>query len=354
MPTSSFIPADADPRWLAVCHRDGSQDGLFVFAVKSTGIYCRPGCASRTPKPANVEFFDGCEGAEAAGYRACKRCRPNEAGLAQRQAELVAEACRRIEAAEEPLTLETLAGGAGLSPFHFHRLFKSVTGLTPRAYADAHRARRMRAELGAATTVTEAIYGAGFNSSGRFYAASGQRLGMTPSAWRKGGSEAEIRFAVGQSSLGAVLVAQSARGICAILLADDPESLVRDLQDRFPKATLIGGDAVFEQLVAQVVGLVEAPQLGLDLPLDVQGTAFQERVWQALRDIPAGQTVSYAELAERIGDPKAVRAVAGACAANRIAIAIPCHRVVRTDGSLSGYRWGVERKAALLAREKRA
>lgn len=354
MSTQAASLTETDPRWLAVSNRDSSQDGQFVFAVKTTGIYCRPGCASRTPKPANVEFFDSCEGAEAAGYRACRRCRPNEASLSERQAAMVAEACRMIELVEDLPTLDELAGQAGLSPFHFHRLFKAITGLTPKAYGDAHRARKMQAEVTSASSVTDAIYGAGFNSSGRFYAATDSRLGMTPSKWRKGGAETEIRFAIGQCSLGAILVAQSERGICAILLDDDPEALLRDLQDRFPNATLIGGDAAFERLVAEVVGFVEAPKLGLDLPLDVRGTAFQERVWQALRDIPAGQTVSYTELAERIGEPKAVRAVAGACAANKIAIAIPCHRVVRTDGSLSGYRWGVERKAALLAREKRA
>ena len=351
MPTETIT--NDDPRWQALQSRDASWYGKFVYAVKTTGVYCRPGCPSRLPKVANVEFYDGCDGAEAAGYRACQRCKPRGSSLAVRQSELVAEACRLIEAAEEDLpTLDQLAEQADLSPFHFHRIFKAVTGLTPKAYADAHRAKKMRAELSAADSVTDAIYGAGFNSSGRFYAASDSRLGMTPSAWRKGGAETEIRFAIGQCSLGAILVAQSERGICAILLDDDPEALVRDLEDRFPNATLIGGDPAFEALVAKVVGFVERPNLGLDLPLDVRGTAFQERVWQALRDIPAGQTVSYGELAERIGEPKAVRAVAGACAANKIAIAIPCHRVVRNDGSLSGYRWGVERKAALLAREK--
>jgi AraC family transcriptional regulator of adaptative response/methylated-DNA-[protein]-cysteine methyltransferase len=353
MPTETTITED--PRWQALQKRDASQDGHFVYAVKTTGVYCRPACPSRLAKPVNIEFYDSCDDAEAAGYRECKRCKPRGAPLAARQSELVAEACRLIEAAEEEwLTLDRLAEQAELSPFHFHRIFKAVTGLTPKAYADAHRAKKMRAELSSAVSVTDAIYGAGFNSSGRFYAASDSRLGMTPSNWRRGGAETEIRFAIGQCSLGAILVAQSERGICAILLDDDPEALLRDLQDRFPNATLIGGDQDFEALVAKVVGLVEAPNLGLDLPLDVRGTAFQERVWQALRHIPAGQTVSYTELAEKIGAPKAVRAVAGACAANKIAIAIPCHRVVRNDGSLSGYRWGVERKATLLAREKRA
>jgi AraC family transcriptional regulator of adaptative response/methylated-DNA-[protein]-cysteine methyltransferase len=355
MLTEPISLTEADPRWQAVRDRDAAQDGRFVYAVRTTGIYCRPGCPSRLPKPGNVEFFDEIAAAEAAGYRPCQRCKPKGASLAARQAELVAEACRAIEAAEEEVpTLDQLAARAGLSPFHFHRIFKAVTGLTPKDYASAHRAKRMREELAEAESVTDALYGAGFNSSGRFYAAADRLLGMKPAAYRKGGAAAEIRFALGQCSLGAILVAQSERGICAILLGDDPEALLRDLEDRFPNAALIGGDSGFEELVAKVVGFVEAPGLGLDLPLDLRGTAFQERVWQALRDIPAGRTVSYSELAAAIGAPGAVRAVAGACAANKIAVAIPCHRVVRNDGALSGYRWGVERKRVLLEREKRA
>jgi AraC family transcriptional regulator of adaptative response/methylated-DNA-[protein]-cysteine methyltransferase len=230
-------------------------------------------------------------------------------------------------------------------------VFRATTGVTPRAYAAAHRARRVRDELSRSSTVTEAIYGAGFNSSGRFYATSSEVLGMTPSDFRAGGSGTAIRFAVGECSLGSILVAATDRGVCAILLGDAPEPLVRDLQDRFPRARLIGGDRDFEQLVARVVGLVEAPALGLDLPLDVRGTAFQQRVWRALRAIPAGSTATYTQIAERLGAARAVRAVARACAANAIAVAIPCHRVVRSDGGLSGYRWGVARKRALLARE---
>jgi AraC family transcriptional regulator of adaptative response/methylated-DNA-[protein]-cysteine methyltransferase len=262
-------------------------------------------------------------------------------------------ACRLIEEADELPSLDALAAAAGMSRYHFHRVFKETTGVTPRAYAAAQRARRVRDELPLSGTVTEAIYGAGFNSSGRFYAASNGMLGMSPTRFRAGGAGEEIRFAVGQCSLGAILVAATAKGVAAILLGEDPDALLRDLQDRFPKARLIGGDAGFEALVARVVGLVEAPSLGLDLPLDVRGTAFQQRVWQALRQIPAGTTASYAEIARRIGAPGAVRAVARACAANPAAVAIPCHRVVRQDGGLSGYRWGVERKRALLDREAR-
>ena len=261
------------------------------------------------------------------------------------------EACRLIESSAVAPSLEDLAAGAGMSPFHFHRVFKAVTGLTPRAYAAAHRGERVRRELKRAPTVSAAIYESGYNSNAPFYQGSDQMLGMTPSAYRAGGAEAEIRFAVGQSSLGAILVARSERGVCAILLGDDPADLVRELEDRFPQATLIGGDAEFEGLVARVVGLVERPEVGLDLPLDVRGTAFQRRVWQALREIPAGTTASYTEIARRIGSPKAVRAVAQACAGNPLAVAIPCHRVVRQDGGLSGYRWGVERKRELLRRE---
>ena len=241
-----------------------------------------------------------------------------------------------------------------MSRFHFHRVFRAIAGVTPKAYAAARRAERVRDELATCATVTEAIYGAGFNSSGRFYAASPDLLGMTPAQFRSGGKGAGIRFAVGECSLGAILVAATGKGVCAILLGDDPDALVRDLQDRFPKAHLIGADAAFERLVATVVGFVEAPARGLDLPLHVRGTALQQRVWQALRRIPSGSTASYAEIAQRIGQPKAVRAVAQACASNPIAVAIPCHRVVRTDGALSGYRWGVERKRALLERERAA
>ena len=267
-------------------------------------------------------------------------------------AALVADACRLIEAADTLPDLGTLAQHAGLSPSHFHRVFKAQTGLTPKAYTSAHRANRLRHALGEARSVTDAIYDAGFNTNSRFYEKADRLLGMRARDYRAGGDGVTIRFAVAQCSLGAILVAQSERGICAILMDDDPAVLVKDLQDRFPKAHLIGGDADFEQLVARVIGFVEAPAIGLDLPLDLRGTAFQERVWQALRKIPVGSTLSYADIAARIGTPRAVRAVARACAANRLAVAVPCHRVVRQDGTLSGYRWGVERKRELLRREK--
>jgi AraC family transcriptional regulator of adaptative response/methylated-DNA-[protein]-cysteine methyltransferase len=341
----------SDPRWAAVAARDAGADGQFFYSVATTGVYCRPSCAARPARPENVAFHPTRAAAEQAGFRPCKRCKPDQPSLAKQHARRVAELCRLIESAEQVPTLEELADQAGLSTFHVHRVFKAVTGLTPREYAAAHRTKRVRKELDRSGTVTEAIYGAGYSSNGRFYESADQVLGMTPTSYRAGGADTEIRFAIGECSLGSILVAASDRGVCAILMGDDPDVLARDLQDRFPRANLIGGDADFEQLVARVVGAIEAPKLGLDLPLDVRGTAFQQRVWQALRKIPAGETASYSEIASRIGAPRSVRAVAQACAANALAVAIPCHRVVRNDGALSGYRWGAERKRALLSRE---
>lgn len=348
--TSPLFSSD-DERWEAVVRRDRTADGTFYYAVRTTGVYCRPSCAARLPRREHVRFYATCEEAEQAGFRPCKRCRPNQPALAEQHAAAVAKACRLIEAAEDMPNLDALAEAVGMSRFHFHRIFKTLTGVTPKAYAVAHRTQRVRDELSRTGTVTEAIYGAGFNSNGRFYATSSEVLGMTPTNFRSGGHGACIRFAVGECSLGSLLVAATDKGVCAIMLGDDPDALVRDLQDRFPQAQLIGGDDNFEQLVAKVVGFVEAPALGLDLPLDVQGTAFQQRVWQALRAIPPGTTASYTEIAARIGAPRAVRAVAQACASNAMAVAIPCHRVVRQDGALAGYRWGIERKRALLERE---
>lgn len=341
----------SDSRWASVLARDPAADGRFFYSVRTTGVYCRPSCAARSARPENVEFHATAADAERAGFRPCRRCKPDQPARTEQHAAAIADLCRFIERSERAPTLDELAERAGWSIWHLHRLFKEITGVTPKAYAAAHRASRVRQELARSDTVTDAIYDAGYNSNGRFYERSNEMLGMTPTAWRAGGANTDIRFAIGECALGAILVAQSERGVCAIALGDDPDALARDLQDQFPQARLIGGDAGFEELVAKVVGFVEAPGLGLGLPLDVRGTAFQQRVWQALREIPAGTTASYSDIAKRIGAPTSMRAVARACGANTLAVAIPCHRVVRSDGSLSGYRWGVERKGALLRRE---
>jgi AraC family transcriptional regulator of adaptative response/methylated-DNA-[protein]-cysteine methyltransferase len=346
------LPSVADdPRWARIVARDKTADGHLWYTVVTTGVYCRPSCPSRVAHAKNVQLHDSLEGAKATGFRPCKRCNPDGLSADAENVALVAKVCRIIEESEEEPSLEELSEAAGRSPSYFHRMFKAITGVTPKEYATAHRAAKVRHGLASGSSVTEAIYDAGFNSSGRFYEKSTNMLGMTPSQYRAGGNNEDIRFAVGQTSLGAILVASTNKGVAAILLGDDPDELVRDLQDRFPKAHLIGADNGYEALVARVVGFVEAPKIGLNLPLDVRGTAFQERVWKALQEIPAGATVSYAEIARRIGAPKSVRAVAGACAANNLAVAIPCHRVVRNDGAVSGYAWGVDRKRSLIDRE---
>ena len=341
-----------DPRWASIVARDASADGAFYYSVKTTGVYCRPSCAARRARPENVRLFLTCEAAEAAGFRPCKRCKPNQATLAEQNAEKIARACRLIEKSEEAPGLAALAKAAGMSVYHFHRQFKAVTGLTPSRYAAAHRAGRARTALASSRSVTDAIYDSGFHSNSRFYSRSNEMLGMTPTNFREGGKGTDIFFAIGECSLGSILVAQSSRGVCAILIGDDPDRLVQDLEDQFPRANLIGNEPGYEKLMAKVVGFVENPGIGLDLPLDIRGTAFQQRVWNALREIPPGSTASYAEIAKKIGEPQAVRAVAQACGSNRLAVAIPCHRVVRSDGALSGYRWGVERKHSLLDRER--
>jgi AraC family transcriptional regulator of adaptative response/methylated-DNA-[protein]-cysteine methyltransferase len=351
-PAAAPAYQDDEQRWLAVTRRDPAADGTFYYAVRTTGVYCRPSCAARPARRENVSFHETPESAERAGFRACKRCRPDGPSTRVQQGALIAAACHHIETAALQPSLQSLAAAAGMSRFHFHRTFKQVTGLTPKAYAMAHRTRRVQQELAAGSSVTAAIYAAGYNSNSRFYASSSADLGMKPSELRRGGRNAHIRFAIGQTSLGSVLVAATAVGICAVLLGDDPQTLVRDLQDRFGEADLVGDDAQFSQWVAQVIGLIESPRTGADLPMDLRGTAFQQRVWRALRRIPPGTTVSYADLAARLGAPRAARAVAQACGANPIAVAIPCHRVIRTDGSVSGYRWGVERKRVLLERER--
>ena len=353
-PPRASASALDDARWAAVVARDAAFDGSFFIAVKTTGIYCRPSCGARRPNRANIRFFDTAEDAERAGFRPCKRCKPTEPSLVQQHAEKVREACRLIETAEAAPRLDDLAAAVGLSPYHFHRIFKAVLGVTPKAYATAHRHKRVRDELGKSATVTAAIYDAGFNSNGRFYETSSEVLGMTPTQFRSGGPDAEIKYTIGESSLGLVLIAASDKGVCAIFFGDDPTGLATALKKQFPHARLVGDDRAFQDLAEKVIAFVEDPRADLDLPLDIRGTAFQHRVWQALRRIPPGSTASYADIAEAIGAPKAVRAVARACATNRIAVAIPCHRVIGSDGSVTGYAGGIARKRALLDREAKS
>ena len=342
---------EGDPRWQQILARDPSADSLFWYSVITTGVYCRPSCPSRAARPEHVRLHDSLAQARATGCRPCLRCNPDGLSRQQDNAALVTRACRLLEQGEQAPGLAQLAQRLGRSTSHVQRTFKALTGVTPKAYAAALRAERIRTELRLAPNITRAMYLAGFSSSGQFYRHSEAILGMSPTTYQSGGACETLKFAVGECSLGAILVASSAKGVVCVTLGDEAEPLVEDLQDRFPAAKLVGADADYEQVIAQVVGMVESPGTGSDLPLDVRGTAFQQRVWQALRAIPAGQTRSYAEIARAISQPTSARAVARACGANAIAVAIPCHRVVRQDGALSGYRWGIERKRALLARE---
>jgi len=350
-------PPAEDPRWTAVLARDRASDGAFVLAVKTTGIYCRPSCPARRPHRENIAFYETPEAARVAGFRACLRCDPDRAGEPSLAARAVAAAADMIAAAidgdQPPPALETLATRAGYAPHHFHRLFKRETGLTPRAYAGALRTRAADATLAAGATVTEALHAAGYSAS-RFYATAGARLGMAPKTRRLGGRGETIRHAIAETSLGRILVAATERGVCAIQFGEEPDQLEAWLRRRFPNATLTGPDDGFAATLKAVVEIVERPGHDHGLPLEIRGTAFQERVWQALLAIPAGATASYAGIAAAIGQPTAARGVASACAANAIGVAVPCHRVIRGDGSLAGYRWGVDRKAALLARERKA
>lgn len=346
------VKDDNDTCWEAIERRDADFDGRFVYAVVTTEIYCRPSCPSRQALRRNVRFFRDGKAASRHGFRACLRCQPDAVGPASLHFEAMVRACRLIDTSDQMPSLESLADSAGLSRSHFHRTFKRVIGVSPRAYGAERRAIRVRDQLAAGRSVTEALYSAGYNASSRFYEETAERLGMRPSDYRAGGEGERIRFAIAETSIGALAVAATGRGVCSIEFGEDPDILLRRVERRFPKAELIGGDAKFEALVASICGYVESPHGALELPLDVRGTAFQQRVWSALRQIPAGKTVSYADIAEAIGQPTASRAVARACATNPIAVAIPCHRVVRKDGGVSGYRWGVERKKTLLFRER--
>jgi AraC family transcriptional regulator of adaptative response/methylated-DNA-[protein]-cysteine methyltransferase len=346
-------PLDEERCWNAlVAGRRSEGDPEFIIGVITTGIFCRVGCKARRPKRENVRFFRSTEEARSAGLRPCKRCKPEGESPDAERAELIARACRRIEQAEYAPTLAELADEAGLSPFHFHRLFKAATGVTPKDYAVALAKQRMRDGLAAAGSVTEAIYDAGFTSSSRFYEKAEGTLGMTPKTYRAGGNGVHIRYAVGASWLGLAIVAATEKGICALFFGDDEAELVAALRERFPAARIEPGGETLSGWLGAALQAVEEPERAAGLPLDIRGTAFQQRVWQALRDVPPGRTATYTEIARSIGDARAVRAVAGACAANPVALAIPCHRIIRSDGNLAGYRWGLDRKRRLLSRER--
>lgn len=353
MSDSEADVAGDEQRWSLVQQRERSADLPFIYAVKTTGIYCRPGCSSRLPRRTNVAFFDDIWQAKSAGFRACKRCQPDADVPAMKSAAAVQLACKLIEEAEEPPSLEQLSAAVNYSPAHFHRLFKQTLGVTPNSYAAMRRANRVRTNLLDDSTVTQAVYASGYGTSSRFYDESDAVLGMKPSQYRKGGKGVAIRVAVASTSLGPILIAATGKGLCAIEFGDDEHELLSRLRERFRHAEVDESDE-FNRWVTEVVALVDAPCNGLSLPLDVQGTAFQRRVWEALRTIPVGSTATYSDIANQIGKPKAARAVARACAANRIAVAIPCHRVVRRDGQSGGYRWGNGRKKALLANESKS
>jgi AraC family transcriptional regulator, regulatory protein of adaptative response / methylated-DNA-[protein]-cysteine methyltransferase len=345
---------DLETCWRAVENRDASADGSFFYGVRTTGVYCRPGCASRLPLRANTVFFETTAAAEADGFRPCKRCRPTDGSAASRHLAAIERACALLRNSETMPSLAELADAAGISRFHFHRVFKQITGTTPRDYARTHRLGQFGRRLAAGQPVAEAIYASGFGSSSRAYEDAPSALGMTPGARRRGGDGETIRFVTVSTPLGWALVAATERGICMTALGDDRDQLASALRQRFPAAEVIAEDAGLRQWADRIVRFITAPERNLDLPLDIRGTAFQARVWRALQKIPLGKTMSYAEIAAALGQPKAVRAVAQACAANKLALIVPCHRVIRSDGDLGGYRWGVERKRALLARERAA
>jgi AraC family transcriptional regulator of adaptative response/methylated-DNA-[protein]-cysteine methyltransferase len=338
-----------DNHWQQVMARDARQDGRFVFAVRTTGVYCRPSCPSRRPRRDSVEFFHGPREAERAGYRACLRCKPTEISS---QAQYVLRARQLLDNAEGVMTLAQLSKLVGLSPFHLQRLFKRATGLSPREYQSARRMQHVKTELRKGEDVTTALYDAGFSSPSRLYEKSGQQLGMTPGTYRRGGAGATITFAMVPTPLGRMLVAATERGLCAVRFGDSASELERDLRNEFHAAELHRDDAALRRYIEPLLAALNGEKTTIDLPLDVRATAFQQRVWETLRHIPRGETRSYTEIAREIGDPNAVRAVARACASNPVALAVPCHRVVRSDGDLAGYRWGIERKKRLLAAEE--
>ena len=345
---------NAEQCWSAVAARDPQTDGRFFYAVRTSGVYCRPGCPSRLPRRENVSFYETTAAAEAAGFRPCKRCRPADGSLVDRHVAAVARACALIRASETLPRLEELAGAAGISRFHFHRVFKQITGSTPREWGKAHRLDRLAARLDAGDPIAGAVYAAGYGASSRAYAAAPSGLGMTPGARRRGGDGETVRYTFVSTWLGWGLVAATERGICMTALGDDRARLEAELRRRFPAARLEPADAGLNDWAERVVRYITRPAGQLDLPLDIRGTAFQAQVWRALQKIPPGRTTSYGEIAAALDRPQAVRAVARAIASNNHAVLVPCHRVVRSDGELAGYRWGVERKRALLAREREA
>lgn len=346
---------DAEHAWTAVLARDGRFDGRFVYAVRTTGVYCRPSCGSRRPHRDNVLFFAGPAAAEADGFRPCRRCRPSGDRADDRDARAVQRACRLLDDhLEAPPTLRALGSAVGMSPWHLQRVFRRLVGLTPRGYVEAQRLARFRARLRAGETVSRAVYSAGYGSGRAVYEGGQGMLGMTPGAYRRGGAGLRIRWTVAPSPLGLVLVAATDQGVCAVQLGDDHARLGAALRHEFPAAELVSDAEGMQAWVAAVVARVAGEPGGDDVPLDVQATAFQWRVWTALRAIPPGQTRTYSELARELGLPRGARAVARACASNPVAVVVPCHRIVRSDGELGGYRWGLERKAALLARERQA
>jgi AraC family transcriptional regulator of adaptative response/methylated-DNA-[protein]-cysteine methyltransferase len=351
--TSSARPGmiDTEAAWAAVLSRDARSDGQFVYAVSTTGVYCRPTCPSRRPLRGNVAFFAGPDEAEAAGYRACRRCHPRSAQSAAARA--VEQARGLLDASNDRrVTLDVLARAVGLSPFHLQRTFKRLTGVTPKEYAAARRAERLKTRLRKGDTVSRATYEAGYGSNSRVYEKAHARLGMTPATYRRGGHGTHIRYAIVDSALGRLLVGATEQGVCAVTMGDDERSLEAALRQEYPKATLERTDEILGGWVEAIVRQLEGNSASLSIPTDVEGTAFQHRVWKALREIPAGETRSYSEVAASIGSPTSARAVARACATNRVAVVIPCHRVVREGGALGGYRWGLERKKRLLEREK--
>jgi AraC family transcriptional regulator, regulatory protein of adaptative response / methylated-DNA-[protein]-cysteine methyltransferase len=345
------VMLDTQQCWDAVVAHDARANGRFFYSVRTTGVYCRLGCASRQPRRDNVAFYETAAAAEAAGFRPCKRCRPNEASSAERHMAAIGRACALIRAQDSLPSLAELAAAAGISPFHFHRVFKQVTGATPREWGKAYRLGRFAARLDAGDPVADAVYAAGFGASSRAYAAAPGGLGMTPATRRRGGEGELVRYAIVPTPIGQALIAATGRGICLTALGEDRASLEAELRRRFPAAVLEPADAALADWAAQIVAFITRPTAQPDLPLDISGTAFQAQVWRALQKIPPGQTTTYREIAAALGRPQAVRAVAQACASNRLALLVPCHRVIRSDGDLAGYRWGVEKKRALLARE---